>query len=167
MGRRGGSMAKVDISQSCPIQHALRREARLPQVRTLSFAARLSDVRPVALARESFAVSGPLALLRGASYRLLVHQPAASFRASSPRFVASAQLHFPSFVLAYLREDLHLQDSAHAGRTASDARSLASEGARSARPRSACAAVGRTARWTERHHARCSEQRCPSDRAAT
>ena len=64
-----------------------------------------------------FAVKGPLATLRGALYRLLVHRPAASGPASSPRFVASAQLHFPSFVLAYLREDSHLRDSAHAGRT--------------------------------------------------
>ncbi len=47
---------------------------------------------------------------------------------------------------------------------ASDARSLASEGARSARPRSACGASQRTTRWTERDRARQRGRRCPSNR---
>jgi len=40
-----------------------------------------------------------------------------TFHTSSPRSVALAQLCFPSLAVVSLREDLHLQDRAHAGHT--------------------------------------------------
>ena len=66
----------------------------------------------------SFAGSGPLALILVASYRLRVPRPAGSFQASFGRSVTSPPLPFPSFAATCLREDFHLQDSAHVGRTA-------------------------------------------------
>jgi len=66
---------------------------------------------------KSFAVMCLLALLRRASYPILVHRLAVSFHASFPRSVTLTQLHFLSFPVASLREDFHLQDRAYAGRT--------------------------------------------------
>jgi hypothetical protein len=66
---------------------------------------------------ESFAVFGPLALLGSALYPILVHRLAASLHASSPRSVALPQLRFASLVVINSREDFHLQECAHAGRT--------------------------------------------------
>ncbi|KLN55989.1 hypothetical protein VPARA_26700 [Variovorax paradoxus] len=66
---------------------------------------------------KSFAVSCPLALLGSASYEVRVPRLAVSLPASSPRSVALAQLRFASLAVASSREDLHLQDRAHAGRT--------------------------------------------------
>jgi len=40
-----------------------------------------------------------------------------TFHASFPRAVTLAQLHFPSLAVVSSREDFHLQDRAHAGRT--------------------------------------------------
>ena len=40
-----------------------------------------------------------------------------TFHTSSPRSVTLAQLCFPSLAVVSLREDLHLQDRAHAGHT--------------------------------------------------
>ena len=50
-------------------------------------------------------------------YPILVHRPANSFHASFPRFVTASQLRFPSLTVTSLREDLHLLECAHAGRT--------------------------------------------------
>ena len=72
---------------------------------------------PPGLGHESFAVTCPLALLGAASYPVLVHRPAVSLHASFPRSVALTQLRFASLAVASSREDLHLQDRAHAGRT--------------------------------------------------
>jgi len=58
-----------------------------------------------------------LALLHRASYPILVHRLTGSFHASYPRSVALTQLHFLSFAVVSSREDFHLQDRAHAGRT--------------------------------------------------
>jgi hypothetical protein len=69
------------------------------------------------LDHKSFAVLRLLALVGIASYPILVHRLADSFHASFPRSVTLAQLHFPSFAVASLWEDFHLQDRAHAGRT--------------------------------------------------
>ena len=69
------------------------------------------------LEHESFAVSCSFALLGSAFHPILVHRLAASLHASSPRSVALSQLRFASFVVINLREDLHLQECAHAGRT--------------------------------------------------
>src|SRR5512135_218653 len=59
---------------------------------------------------KGFAVTCLLALLRHASYPILVHRLAVSFHASSPRSVALTQLHFLSFAVVSSREDFHLQD---------------------------------------------------------
>jgi len=93
------------------------REARSPQVRTPPFPARPPDLRRSALAIEasrSFARSPPLG---SASYPVPVRQPAVSLTASSPRSVTLPRLRFASVAMACFREDLHLQGSAHAGRT--------------------------------------------------
>jgi len=66
---------------------------------------------------KSFADICLLALLHPASYSVLVHRPAISFRASTPRSVTLTQLHFLSLAVVSLQEDFHLQDHAHAGRT--------------------------------------------------
>ena len=66
---------------------------------------------------KGFAVMCLLALLPRASYPVLVHRLTVSFHASSPRSVTLTQLHFLSFAVVSSREDFHLQDRAHAGRT--------------------------------------------------
>ena len=66
---------------------------------------------------NGFAVPCPLALLGNAFYPVLVHRLAVSLHASFPHSVALIQLRFASFAVANLREDFHLQDRAHAGRT--------------------------------------------------
>jgi len=72
---------------------------------------------PLPLGHDSFAVHGPLALVRSASYPVLVHRPTASLHASSPHSVALVQLRFASLVVTNSRWDLHPQECAHAGRT--------------------------------------------------
>ncbi|MHB8255605.1 MAG: ATP-binding protein [Acidiferrobacter sp.] len=57
------------------------------------------------------------ALIDCASYPVFVHRLTVSFRASSPRSVALTQLHIFSLTVVSSREDFHLQDRAHAGRT--------------------------------------------------
>src|SRR5471030_3179371 len=94
-----------------------RREARSPQVRTHSFPAQPPDLRRLILDHKSFAVSCPLALIGTAFYPVLVHRLAVSLHASSPRSVAFPQSRFTSFAVVSLREDLHLRECAHAGRT--------------------------------------------------
>ncbi len=72
---------------------------------------------PPLLDHKGFAESGLLALIGIASYPVFVHRLAVSLHASSPRSVALAQLRFASLAVVSLREDFHLQDRAHAGRT--------------------------------------------------
>ena len=62
---------------------------------------------PLPIDHESFAVSGPLALVGNAFYPVLVHRPAASLHASSPHSVALMQLRFASLVVINSRRDLH------------------------------------------------------------
>ena len=69
------------------------------------------------LDHKSFAEYGPLALVTTALYPILVHRPAVSLHASFPRFVAASQLRFTSLAVVSSREDFHLQECAHAGRT--------------------------------------------------
>ena len=104
-------------SRSVLERRPFRHKARSPQVRTHSFAAPPPDLRRLSLDHESFAVLCPLALLGTAFYPVLVHRHAASLHASSPRSVALSPLRFASFAVINLREDLHLQECAHAGRT--------------------------------------------------
>ena len=72
---------------------------------------------PPRLDQKGFAVNGPLALLDSAFYAVLVHRLAASLHASSPHSVTLVQLRFASLAVINLREDLHLQECARAGRT--------------------------------------------------
>jgi hypothetical protein len=74
----------------------------------------LTPFRP---GHAGFAASCPLALLDDASYPVLVHPPAASRHAFSPRSVALPQLRFTSLAVTGSREDFLLQDRADAGRT--------------------------------------------------
>jgi hypothetical protein len=97
----------------CPFGH----KARYPQVRTQSFPAQPPDLRRLNLDHKGFAVSGLLALFGTAFYPVLVHRLTGSLRASSPQSVALMQLRFTSFAVVNSREDFHLQDCAHAGRT--------------------------------------------------
>jgi len=82
-----------------------------------SFTVQPPDLRRLSLDHESFAVIGLLALLGTASYPVLVHRLTASLHASSPRSVTLTQLRFTSLAVVNSREDFHLQDRAHAGRT--------------------------------------------------
>jgi len=103
--------------RSASQRRAFTHKARSPHVRTHSFAARPPDLLRLTFDHESFAVSCPLALVGTAFYPVLVHPPAASLHASSSRSVALSQLRFASFGVTNSREDLHLQECAHAGRT--------------------------------------------------
>ncbi len=69
------------------------------------------------LVHKSFAESGLLALIGAALYRVLVHRLTVSLHASSPHSVTLMQLRFASVAVDSFREDFHLQDRAHAGRT--------------------------------------------------
>ena len=94
-----------------------RHKARSPQVRTRSFTAQPPDLRRLILDHNSFAVSCLLALIGTASYPVLVHRLTVSLLASFPRSVTLTQLRFTSLAVVSSREDFHLQDRAHAGRT--------------------------------------------------
>ncbi len=72
---------------------------------------------PPLLDHESLAVYRLLALIGTASNLVLVHRLEVSLHASSPRSVTLTQLRFASFTVDSLREDFHLQDRTHAGRT--------------------------------------------------
>jgi len=72
---------------------------------------------PPRLDHERFAEACPLAQLGNAFYPVLVHRLAASLHASSPHSVAFMQLRFASFAVINLRQDLHPQECARAGRT--------------------------------------------------
>jgi len=104
-------------SRSSLRRRPFRHEARYPQVRTQSFPAQPPNLRRLILDHKSFAVACPLALIGNASYPVLVHRLAVSIHTSFPQSVALPQLRFTSFAVVSLREDFHLQDCAHAGRT--------------------------------------------------
>ena len=110
-------MASADFSHSTLLRRPFRHKARSPQVRTQSFTAQPPDLRCRNLDHESFAVFGLLALFDIASYPVFVHRLTVSLHASFPHSVTLMQLRFASFAVVNLREDLHLQDCAHAGRT--------------------------------------------------
>ena len=104
-------------SRSASPRRPFSHEARSPQVRTRSFPAQPPDLRRLILDHKSFAVHCLLALIGSAFYPILVHRLAVSLHASSPRSVTLPQLRFTSLAVVSLREDFHLQDRAHAGRT--------------------------------------------------
>ena len=110
-------MASADFSHSTLLRRPFRHKARSPQVRTQSFPAQPPNLRCLNLDHESFAVSCLLALIGNASYPIFVHRLAGLLHASFPHSVTLMQLRFASFAVVNLREDFHLQDCAHAGRT--------------------------------------------------
>ena len=94
-----------------------RHKTRSPQVRTRSFPARPPDLRHLALTTRASRSIARSPCSAPPCYPFLVHRPAVSFHASFPHSVTLMQLRFPSFTVVSLREDFHLQDRAHAGRT--------------------------------------------------
>ncbi len=104
-------------SRSAFQRRPFRHEARSPRVRTHSFTARPPDLRRLTFDHKSFAESCPLALIGTAFYPVLVHRPAVSLHASSPRSVTLPQLRFASLAVVSSREDFHLLECARAGRT--------------------------------------------------
>ena len=74
---------------------------------------------PLPLGRRSFAISGPLAPVRSASYPIPVRQLTGSFHASFSANLTMDALRFPSVPATRFREDFHLQVIAHAGPTTS------------------------------------------------
>ena len=72
---------------------------------------------PLPLGRRSFAVSGPLAPVRSASYPIPVRRLTGSFHASFSARLTTNALRFPSVPATKFREDFHLQVIAHAGPT--------------------------------------------------
>src|SRR5664279_4250877 len=109
------------LAPSLSRRRPFRRKARSPQVRTSSFPARPPDLRNLSFDHRGFVATGPLAPLGAASYPVLVHRPAVSLPASSPRLVVLSQLQFASFGMVSFRGDFHPQDDVHAGRTRSAA----------------------------------------------
>ena len=75
---------------------------------------------PLPLGRRSFAVSGPLAPVRSASYPVPVRRLTGSFHASFSVRLTTNALRFPSVPATRFREDFHLQVIAHAGPTTTD-----------------------------------------------
>ena len=114
-------------SRSASRRDPFRSKARSPQVRTRPFAARPPDIRRLSLDHRSFAVRRLLAPLGTASHRVLVHRPAASLHASSPRSVALPQLRFASIEMVSFRRDFHPLGHAHAGRTSGEARTFGAD----------------------------------------
>ena len=85
---------------------------------------------PLPLGRRSFAVSGPLAPVRSASYPVPVRRLTGSFHASFSVRLTTNALRFPSVPATRFREDFHLQVIAHAGPTTGKR-----DGGRAPRPR--------------------------------
>jgi hypothetical protein len=119
----GPSLCFIELLRPLLTSHSGSRrrpfghEVRSPQVRTQSFTAQPPDLRRLNLDHKSFAVLCLLALFGFAFYPVLVHWLADSLHASSPHSVSLMQLRFVSFAVVNSREDFHLQDCAHAGRT--------------------------------------------------
>ena len=80
---------------------------------------------PPCLGHKSFAALARSPCLAVPHIRFLFIGSRFTLHASSPRSVTLPQLRFTSFAVASLREDLHLQECAHAGRTK---KALAREG---------------------------------------
>ena len=108
---------------------------------------------PRRLDHRSFAVVRQLAPLGSASYPVLVHRPAISLHASFPRSVTHTQLRFASLAVVSSREDFHLQDRAHAGRTNKLGRADRRPSVAGVRPRPSDDGWRRTAGTVERGRA--------------
>ena len=101
------------MGSRCPFRH----KARSPRVRTHSFTAQPPDIRYVALATRASRLLARSPCLAAPPIRFLFIGSRFTLHASFPRLVTLPQLRFASFAVASLREDLHLQECARAGRT--------------------------------------------------
>src|SRR5882762_9064779 len=97
--------------------HRCRQGPSTPTGKNALLPCTTAGFTPPPFGHKSFAVHCPLALVGTASYPVLVHRPAVSIHASSPRSVTLPQLRFSSLAMTSLRWDLHPQERAHAGRT--------------------------------------------------
>lgn len=101
------------VGSRCPFRH----KARSPRVRTHSFTAQPPDIRYVALATRASRLLARSPCSAAPPIRFLFIGSRFTLHASFPRLVTLPQLRFASFAVASLREDLHLQECARAGRT--------------------------------------------------
>ena len=94
------------------------QQRRPPEVRSIAFTARPSDLPPRPLMAVDFAVVGPLVRPGRPHYPLLVHRAAALLHASFRPRLAATPLRFanPSPPSGWI-EDLHLQATDHARHT--------------------------------------------------
>jgi len=83
----------------------------------MTFSAPSPDLRRLSLGRESFAVSGPLALLGTASYPVSVRRLADSLAAAFSRSLTLAALRFAWVATTNSPGDFHSQVIAHAWQT--------------------------------------------------
>ena len=104
-------------SRSVSPRRPFRHKARSPRVRTHSFTTQPPDLHHLALATRASRLLARSPCSAAPSIRFLSIGSRFTLHASSPRSVTLPQLRFTSFTVASLREDLHLQECAHAGRT--------------------------------------------------
>jgi len=104
-------------SRSVSPRRPFRHKARSPRVRTHSFTAQPPDIHHVTLATRASRLRARSPCSAVPRIRFLFIGSRFTLHACSPRSVALAQLRFTSFAVASLREDLHLQECARAGRT--------------------------------------------------
>ena len=104
-------------SRSVLPRRPFRRKARSPRVRTHSFTAQPPDLRRIALATRASRLLARSPCLTVPRIRFLFIGSRFTLHASSQQLLALPQLRFTSFAVASLREDLHLQECAPAGRT--------------------------------------------------
>lgn len=99
-----------------------KHKARSPLLRTHSFSAQPPDVRRFVLTITALPFRASSPHLTATCIWFLSIGSQFMFLASSAHSVAILHLRFTSFVMIYLRKDLHLQECAHAGRTRKKAR---------------------------------------------
>jgi hypothetical protein len=104
-------------SRSSFRRRPFRHKTRSPQVRTLSFIAQPPDLRHFALVTKALQFIACSPCLAAPSIRFLFIGSQFMLHASFPHSVTLVQLRFTSLTVTSSREDLHLQECAHAGRT--------------------------------------------------
>ena len=114
---RQTTTASADFSLRCDSRRPFRRKARSPQVRHMAFSAQPPDLHRLSLGRQSFAVTGPLALLGTASYPVPVRRLADSLAPSFSPPLTVGTLGFTSIATTCSPEDSHPQVTCHAGHT--------------------------------------------------
>jgi len=104
-------------SRSSFRRRPFRHKTRSPQVRTHSFIAQPPDLRHFALVTKALQFIACSPCLAAPSIRFLFIGSQFMLHASFPHSLTLVQLRFTSLTVTSLREDLHLQGCAHAGRT--------------------------------------------------